>query len=82
MKALRELAALEMGLDEEDARHVLANLTVSDFLERVASKKTGEGMYVFTPRLGGVVVYVKVIVRSNCVVISFHEEEGQIDEDS
>jgi hypothetical protein len=24
MKALRELAALEIGLDEEDARHVLA----------------------------------------------------------
>jgi hypothetical protein len=39
-------------------------------------------MYVFTPRFGGVVVYVKVIVRSNCVVISFHEEEGHIDEDS
>jgi hypothetical protein len=39
-------------------------------------------MYVFKPRLGGVVVYVKVIVRINCVVISFHEEEDQIDEDN
>ena len=26
--------------------------------------------------------YVKVIVRSNCVVISFHEEGDQIDEDN
>lgn len=82
LKALRELAALDIGLDEMDAQHVLANLTTVDFVERVASKKTGEWMYVFKPRVGGVVVYLKVIVRSSCVVISFHEEEGQIGEDN
>lgn len=42
IKALRELAALDIGLDEEDARHVLANLAASDFVERLVSKKTGE----------------------------------------
>jgi len=32
-------------------------------------------MYVFKPPVGGIVVYVKLILRSDCVVISFHEEE-------
>lgn len=48
--------------------------------ERTASKKTGEWMYMFKPRIGEVIVYVKVIVRTNCVVISFHED--QIDENN
>ena len=81
IKALRELAALAMGLDEKDACHVLANLAASDFGERLVSKKTGEWMYVFKPRVGGVVAYVKLILRSDCVVVSFHEEERQGDED-
>ena len=82
LKALRELAALDMGLDQEDGCDVLANLATSDFVERVGSKKTGEWMYVFRPTVGGVVLYVKVILRSECVVISFHEEEDQSDEDN
>lgn len=81
MKALQELAALGMGLDEEDACHVLANLAANDFVERLVSKKTREWMYVFKPAVGATVVYVKVILRSDCVVISFHEEEDQSDED-
>ena len=81
MKALRELAVLEIGLDEEDACHVLVSLASSDFVERLVSKKTGEWMYVFTTPVGGVVVYVKLILRSDCVVISFHEEERPGDED-
>jgi hypothetical protein len=68
-------------LDEEDACHVLVNLAASDFVERLVSKKTGEGMYVFKPPVGGVVVYVKLILRGDCVVISFHEEERPGDED-
>ena len=43
IKALRELAALAMGLDEKDACHVLANLAASDFGERLVSKKTASG---------------------------------------
>ena len=82
LKALRELAALDMGLDEEDACHALAHMKVSDFVERVASRKTDEWMYVFKPRVAGVMVYVKVVIRSECVVISFHEEEGQSNEDN
>lgn len=81
MKALRELAALDLGLDEEDACHVLANLATRDFVERVVSRRTGEWMYVFKPAVGETGVYVKVILRNDCVVISFHEEEDQSDED-
>src|SRR2546422_11559559 len=70
-----------MRLDEEDACDVLANLTTSDFVERAGSKKTGEWMYVFKPTVGEVILYVKVILRSDCVVISFHDEEDQSDEE-
>lgn len=80
LKALRELAALERGLDEEDACHVLVTLAASDFVARLVSTKTGEWMYVFRPPVGGVVVYVKLMLRSECVVISFHEEERSDDE--
>lgn len=75
-------SALDAGLDEEDARHVLANLEASDFVERAVSKKTGEWLYVFKPGVGGVGVYVKVVLRGDCIVISFHEDEGQINEDN
>ncbi len=32
-------------------------------------------MYLFKPLLSETVLYVKVILRSECVVISFHEDE-------
>lgn len=75
LKALQELGRLGMGLDEADACDVLANLTRHDLMDRLVSKKTGEWMYVFKPSVAGIVIYVKVIVRRDCVVISFHEEE-------
>jgi hypothetical protein len=33
-------------------------------------------MYVFKPWLGGLVLYVKLIIRTDCIVVSFHEDEG------
>ncbi len=76
LKARRELAALGIGLDEEDACDVLAKLTAGDSAGRITSAATGEWMYLFKPMLGGTVLYVKVILRSHCIVISFHEDEG------
>jgi hypothetical protein len=81
MKALQELAALSIGLDEEDVCDILARLESSDFAERLTSNKTGEWTYVFKPFVGGIAIYVKVILRADCVVISFHEDEDQIDEE-
>jgi hypothetical protein len=79
-KALRELSDLGMGLDEEDACDILVNLDASDFGERVRSKGTREWMYVFNPEVGGLRIYLKVILRAQCVVISFHEKD-ETDED-
>ena len=81
LKALRELAGLDMGLDEEDACHVLANLVASDFAGRLRSKTTREWMHVFKPEVGGIRVYLKVILRTDCVVISFHEEKDETHKD-
>lgn len=37
---------------------------------------TGEWMYVFKPVLAGTIVYLKLIIRDGCVIVSFHEDEG------
>jgi hypothetical protein len=76
LKARRELAALGIGLDEEDACDLLASLTGEDSAGRLASVVTGEWMYVFKPTLAGAVLYVKLTLRIDCIVVSFHEDEG------
>ena len=80
-KALRELAELRAGLDAQDACDVLTALTARDFAKRLESEATGEWMYVFKPAVAGIVVYLKLIVRTDCVVVSFHEDEGETDEE-
>jgi hypothetical protein len=76
LKARRELASLDSGLDEEDACDILAGLTAKDSAGRLRSTVTGEWMYLFKPRLAGTVCYVKALLRDGCVVVSFHEDEG------
>jgi hypothetical protein len=80
LKARRELAALELGLDEEDACDVLASLTAADSAGRLVSATTREWMYLFKPSVAGTIFYVKVVVRNDCIVISLHEDEGAIDD--
>lgn len=75
LKALREL--VELGLDVEDARDVLTGLSGPDCGGRRKSTKTGEWMYVFKSKLDEQVLYVKVVLRSSCVLISFHEDEDE-----
>ena len=56
-------------------------LTAADSVGRQRSNSTGEWLYVFKPEVAGSVLYVKVVLRANCVVISFHEdEEGSYEE--
>jgi len=38
-------------------------------------------MYVFKPSVGGILAYVKLILRRGCVVVSFHEDAGGDDEE-
>lgn len=81
LKAARELATLGAGMDVQDACDVLSALTADDFSERLESEHTGEWMHVFNPSVAGMVVYLKVILRAECVVISFPEDEGADDEE-
>lgn len=36
-------------------------------------------MYVFKPRVAETVLYLKLILRADCVVVSFHEEGDRED---
>jgi hypothetical protein len=38
-------------------------------------------MYVFKPEVEGLVLYVKLVLRGDCIVVSFHEDEGGAHED-
>jgi hypothetical protein len=81
LKAARERAALGVGLDVQDACDLLAALSADDFGVRFESVHTGEWMYVFKPSVAGTPVYLKLVVRAECVVVSFHEDEGEADEE-
>jgi hypothetical protein len=79
LKAVRGLAAI--GMDATDACESLEGLKPADFVQRLVSDATGEWMYVFKPKVGSILVYVKLILRDGCVVVSFHEDEEGDDEE-
>ncbi len=83
LKALRELAALELGLDETDACDILRRLQPEYSRGRIVSETTGEWMYVFVPRIAETQLYLKVIIRTDCVVVSLHEQvdDEQLEEE-
>jgi hypothetical protein len=80
LKATEELATLDIGLDESDALQILSELRLADLVGRVESESAPEWLYVFKPEVGDMVLYLKLIVRADCVVISFHEDEDDGDE--
>jgi hypothetical protein len=73
-KALREAALLDLALD--DVVDVIGRLRGRDSAGRLLSETTGEWMYVFKPDVVEHVIYVKLILRADCVVVSFHEDLG------
>ena len=79
LKALGELATL--GLDALDGCEALADLASGVAVGRLRSSRTGEWMYIFKPAVAGNVVYVKLVLRNDCIVVSFHEDEGGRDEE-
>ena len=81
-KALGELAALDLGLNEHDGAEVVLGLTARECAGRVFSPETAEWLYVFKPPIAGSALYVKLVLRASCVVISFHRgESGDENED-
>lgn len=77
VKAARELAALEVPFDPEDVRSLLASLTAADSDGRLLSPASGEWLYVFKSRPVAELMYLKVLIRGGqCVIVSFHEEDG------
>jgi hypothetical protein len=56
-------------------------LGVEDFSKRFVSEVSGEWMYVFKPLVISTTIYVKLILRTNCVVVSFHQDEEHRDEE-
>jgi hypothetical protein len=52
LKAVRELAAI--GLDPTDACESLEGLRAADFVNTLVSEATGELMYVFKPKVAGI----------------------------
>jgi hypothetical protein len=73
-KALNEIATIGMGLDEEDACRILSGLEAGDSVGRISSETNGEWMYIFMPHIAGTRVYLKLVLRTECVVVSFHED--------
>jgi hypothetical protein len=81
-KALRELEALDLGLNEHDGAEVVLGLTARECAGRVFSPETAEWLYVFKPLVAGTALYVKLVLRAHCIVISFHRgESGDENED-
>jgi hypothetical protein len=73
LKSITELAML--GLDEADICEILADIRPSDACSRLRSISTHEWMYVFKPHVGATILYIKVIVRASCIVISCHDDQ-------
>lgn len=76
VKALAEVRRLGLGLGATDVVDVLLGLTNRDSAGRVRSVLTAEWLYVFKPTVAATVIYVKVVLRNDCVVVSFHKDES------
>lgn len=74
LKAHQEMAALEPPADIDDVVEVLTGLKPGDWVSRIVSHVTGEAMYVFKPMTMFGLLYLKVVTRADCIVVSFHEE--------
>lgn len=69
LKALHEIAELDIDCDEQDVLDLLRKLRSSDSARRLRSRLTGEWMYVFKPQMAGIALYLKVILRGDGAVV-------------
>lgn len=54
---------------------MLKKLTATDSAGRIRSAIGSEWMYIFKPTITGTRLYLKLILRRECIIISFHEED-------
>ncbi len=73
-KAQQELVELGLLFEWTDVVDVLSELGAEEFVGRVQSDVSAEWLYVFKPVVIDCVMYVKLALRRDCVVISFHED--------
>ncbi len=78
-KALDEMR--DLGVNREDVRDVLLDLTSEEFFRRIRSRLSNEWLYEFKASLVGTLVYCKVALRNGCVLISFHEDDNDEEDD-
>jgi Motility quorum-sensing regulator, toxin of MqsA len=74
VKALTEARDLDLGVS--DVIDALLALSPTDSAGRRRSTLSSEWLYVFKPVVAETVLYVKVVLRNDCVVVSFHKDEG------
>lgn len=73
-KALQEMAALEPSIAPEEARQLIEGLDRASFRHRLRSIRSGEWLYVFRATWCAEPVYIKLLLRTDCTIISFHPE--------
>lgn len=73
-KALLELSNLSVPLHIGEVHRLIANLTRDDFLHRRVSIRSGEILYAFLVQIEGCSLYLKLVLREDCVVISCHDD--------
>ena len=76
VKALAEVRGLGLGLGVSDVVDILTTLSTADSAGRLRSSASSEWLYVFKPTAAETVLYVKVVLRGDCVVVSFHKDES------
>ncbi|MEK7667476.1 MAG: type II toxin-antitoxin system MqsR family toxin [Gemmatimonadota bacterium] len=74
-KALAEMAAF--GLARDDVVQILTGLRSAGAPTRMRSSQGPEWMYEFRPRAVGLLLYLKVVLRHDVVVVSCHEDQAQ-----
>src|SRR5262245_54871887 len=76
-KAFDEM--VDLGFDLIDVSEILYGLRPRECVGRIRSEHTGEWLYIFRPNVCGFDLYVKLLVRHECVIVSFHEEVSEGD---
>jgi hypothetical protein len=74
--------AQRLGLSRDDVVQILGTLTAGDGPTRLRSDARHERLYCFRPTLAGLRLYLKVAIRTSCVVISCHEDQAEAPEEA